>query len=251
MRIAIVDDELHCINRLMTLLEAEIRSGSSVHVFKTFDEAIRGIDILQPEVLFLDIQLQGRTGFEVLQGISFKGFSLIFTTAYEQYAINAFKFSALDYLLKPLVWADLNLAMEQAKKRLEEKHFTEKLKVLLSHLSSARKSNKISIATIEGYIFLEINQIIRCQADVNYTYIYTAGGDKYTASKTLKYFEDLLTEYNFFRVHSSHLINLEQVCKYTKGKGGYVTLSDGSTIEVSTRRRDAFLKACRIPHAQR
>jgi len=249
MRIAIVDDEQHCIDRLMTLLEPEISSGSSVHAFKTFDEAVHGIDTLQPEVLFLDVQLQDKTGFDVLQGISFKAFSLIFTTAYEQYAVHAFKFSALDYLLKPLISADLNLALEQAKKRLEEKQFTEKLKVLFSHLSPAGKSKKISIATVEGYIFLEINQIIRCQADVNYTHIYTANGDKYTASKTLKYFEDLLTEYHFFRVHNSHLINLGQVCKYNKGKGGYITLSDHSTIEVSTRRRDAFLQACRILHA--
>ncbi|WP_130854993.1 LytR/AlgR family response regulator transcription factor [Olivibacter jilunii] len=249
MRIAIVDDEQHCVDRLMSLLEPEISSGSSVHVFKTFTEAVVGIDTLQPEILFLDVQLHGKTGFDVLQHISFKGFSLIFTTAYEQYAVHAFKFSALDYLLKPLRRVDLSSALEQAKKRMEEKQFTEKLKVLFSHLSPAGKSKRISIATMEGYIFLEINRVIRCQADVNYTYIYTLDGDKYTASKTLKYFEDLLTEYNFFRVHNSHLINLEHVCKYNKGKGGYITLSDHSKIEVSTRRRDAFLQACRILHA--
>ncbi|WP_346239227.1 LytR/AlgR family response regulator transcription factor [Niabella insulamsoli] len=241
MTIVIVDDEQHCVASLLALLEPEIRKGGRVNVFSTVNEAVVGIDSLRPEILFLDIQLQDQTGFDVLQKVSFKEFSLIFTTAYEQYAVTAFKFSAIDYLLKPVSHRDLNHALQQAKQKLKERQFAEKLDVLFSHLPPTKGAKKISIATMDGYVFLDISQIIRCQADINYTYIFTTDGQKHTLSKTLKHFEDLLSAHRFFRVHNSHLINLDHVSKYHKGKGGYVTLSDGSVVEVATRRREAFL----------
>lgn len=213
--------------------------------YSTVEEGIKGVDGLRPDVVFLDVQLHDKTGFDVLSSVTHRNFSLIFTTAYEKYAIEAFKFSAIAYLLKPVDREDFEYALQKALDRAEQVQLQDRINVLLSHISRENSPKRISVPHKEGYVFLTVSEIMRCQADVNYTHIFTSDGKRYTASKTLKHFEQLLDGHQFFRTHNSHLINLGFVASYHKN--GYAVLSDGTKIEVSTRRRDAFVKACAQP----
>lgn len=239
----IIDDEPHCIARVETLLKPFAATIAVVGTYVTVETGILGIENLQPQVVFLDVQIHDQTGFDVLKALNTPAFEVIFTTAFEIYAVQAFKFSAIDYLLKPIDENDFRMAIDKLKLKIEAKDFSRKVDVLLDNISKKDAQKKITIPTQEGLEFLEISNIIRCEADINYTIIHTINGKKLTASKTLKSFETMLMNCNFFRVHNSHLINLNYVKKYIKGKGGYVTLVDHSIIEVSTRRKEEFLKA--------
>jgi two-component system LytT family response regulator len=240
-RAVIIDDEPHCIDRIKQLMEVD-KNLSLIGEFTTLAEGIVGLKTLQPDVLFLDVQIHEHTGFDVLRAIEDYSFEVIFITAFDAYAVHAFKFSAVDYLLKPVDADDFNVAINKVSDKLATKDFAKKVSHLLENITKPDKHKKISIPTFEGFEFLEITDIVRCQSDVNYTTIFTKNGQKLLVSKTLKSFEELLADCNFFRIHNSHLINLEYVKKYTKGKGGYVTLTDNTIIEVSTRRKDDFLK---------
>jgi len=247
MNIAIVDDEQHCIDALLELLNHYSEHIDSIKTYGNVEAAVKGINSFKPDILFLDIQLQDQTGFDVLKQLRFKDFNLVFCTAFEQYAITAFKFSAMDYLLKPIAGEEFNETMEKLLAKSEKDALNGKMQVLMSHLeSSGQQHKKICIPTIDGYMFLKMQEIIRCQADVNYTYIFTADQQKFVVSKTLKHFEDLLKPPHFFRIHNSHLVNMDYIQKYTKGKGGFVTLSDQTVLEVSTRRKDEFLRLCKL-----
>lgn len=239
---AVIDDEQHSTNRILTLLEPYAGKIKAV-CFTTAEEAVQGIETLRPDIVFLDVHLHGKTGFDVLLGITHHDFSLIFTTAYEQYAIKAFKFSAIDYLLKPIDTNDFKNAVQKALDKVKQNQLDERIGVLLSHLSAENSQRKISIPTKDGFNFLNISDIARCEADINYTHIFSAEGKKYTVSKPLKYFEGLLSGQNFFRIHNSHLINLNYVKAYAKS--GYVTLSDNTKLDVSVRKREALVKACK------
>lgn len=239
----IIDDEQHCIDRIEGLLKPYTDTITIVGTYLTAETGVQGICILDPDVVFLDVQIHEQTGFDVLKAVHQPTFEVIFTTAFEMYAVQAFKFSAVDYLLKPIDVEDFNFAIDKLNQKIEAKDFSKKVNVLLNNISKNDVQKKITIPTSDGLEFLEIENIIRCEADINYTIIYTMDGRKIVVSKTLKSFEALLVNCHFFRVHNSHLINLNHLVKYTKGKGGYVTLSDHSTIEVSIRRKDAFLKA--------
>lgn len=238
----IIEDEQHCIDRVKALLMPFAESIEVIEVYRDVASAVEGIQRLQPNLLFLDVQIHDQTGFDVLSAIENPQFEVIFTTAYERYAVQAFKFSAVDYLLKPIDADDFNHAIGKVSQKLMTKDFSSKVEVLLSNISKKDPHKKISIPTVEGYSFVEVSEIVRCQADINYTTIHLTNHQKMTVSKTLKTFEELLSDCNFFRVHNSHLINLTFIKKYTKGKGGYVTMSDNTDIEVSTRRKEALLK---------
>ncbi|WP_111307491.1 LytR/AlgR family response regulator transcription factor [Confluentibacter sediminis] len=241
MTIAIIDDEQHCIDRIVKLLEP-YKDKMKVVTYSSVETAIVGINTVKPEIVFLDVQIHNKTAFDILKAVDFNNFSLVFTTAYERYAIEAFKFSALDYLLKPITEEDFENTIQRIFKKAEQTHLTEQVNMLLANFSNDSTSKKISIPTHDGYLFLSISDIIRCQSNVNYTHIFAVDQKKYTVSKTLKYFEELLTNYGFFRIHNSHLINMSYIKAYSKN--GYVTLSDNCKLEVSVRRKDAFLKAC-------
>jgi two-component system, LytTR family, response regulator len=244
LRAVIIEDEQHCIDRLRSQL-TEVAS-SSIHLldsYQTIEEGLHAIRKLQPDVVFLDVQIQERTGFDLLIELKEINFEVIFTTAYERYAVQAFKFSAVDYLLKPVDINDLKEAISRLNDKISKKEMLGKLNVLLHNLKDMQgASKKISVPTINGFSFLAVNDIIRCQSDVNYTTIYLKENHKLTVAKTLKEFEELLTEYNFYRIHNSHLINLAYIKSYNKGKGGYVSMIDNSEVEVSTRRKEDFLK---------
>ncbi|MCK0147641.1 LytTR family DNA-binding domain-containing protein [Arenibacter sp. F26102] len=244
-RAIIIDDELHCINRLTELVKP-LENVTLVGAYTSVEEGSHAILALAPDLIFLDVQINDKTGFDLLEKVGKKDFEVIFTTAFDTYAVLAFKFSAVDYLLKPIDADDLIQALEKVNEKLDKKDFEKKVETLLSNLNKKDIHKRISIPTSEGLIFIEVSEIVRCQSDVNYTNIFLNGNKKITVSKTLKSFEALLSNCNFFRIHNSHLINLECISKYTKGKGGYVTLVDGTYLEVSTRRKEEFLK--RLAH---
>ncbi|UZD23564.1 LytTR family DNA-binding domain-containing protein [Algoriphagus halophytocola] len=240
MTIAIVEDEQHCTDRIMAFLKP-YSDRVRVICFNSLDSALEGLESERPEILFLDVMIGEKTGFDLLSKIANPDFCLIFTTSYEQYALDAFKLSAIDYLLKPIDRIDFDKAITKAFEKIDHKQLKERVGVLMNHLSHIHTSKKISIPSKEGYVFLTIQDILRCEADVNYTHVITVNAKKYTVSKTLKYFEALLKDFGFFRIHNSHLINLKCVNGYSKS--GYVTLMNGLVLEISVRRKDAFVHA--------
>ncbi len=244
MTIAIIDDEQHCMDRLMHFLVPHSKKHE-ITTFSTVEEAVEGLERLRPDIVFLDVQLGRETGFDLLSAVGHREFSLIFTTAYEKYAVEAFKYSAMAYLLKPIDREDFEEALKKATDRAQQVQLQERLDVLLSHISRENPFKRISIPHREGYTFPLVSDIVRCRADVNYTHIFCVDGKKYTASKTLKHFEQLLPAQQFFRIHNSHLVNLDYVASYDKN--GFVLLTDGSRLEVSSRKKEAFIKACTRP----
>lgn len=242
----IVDDEQHCIDRLERLLRSSTHNIQMITHCKTIAEAKKQIAKTTPDILFLDVQLGNETGFDLLTQLNRMDFEVIFTTSYDKYALKAIKFSALDYLLKPIENADLENALLKLRQQKSLKDTSKKMDVLFHNFKAHNASSKrIAIPTVEGLTMMDTKEIIRFQSDANYTHIHTLSRKKITASKTIKYFEDILDDNMFFRVHKSHLVNLDHIETYTKGKGGHITLSDGIQIEVAVRRKDELLKKLR------
>ncbi|MDN3671137.1 LytTR family DNA-binding domain-containing protein [Echinicola jeungdonensis] len=239
----IIDDEIHCIERLKKILLNHFSmSIQLVGTYKTVSGGKKAIEILNPDLIFLDIQLKSQSGFDLLNEIGKVNIHVIFTTAFEEYAIKAFKFNAIDYLLKPIDPSELADAIVRLQGEMKKNQQSEKFEILFKSLCEEKKSNKkIAVPTMNGLVILNISDIIRCQSDVNYTYIFLESGEKMMVSKSLKEFELLLKDYQFYRVHNSHLVNLDFIKSYFKGKGGYLELLDGSSVEVSSRRKSGLL----------
>ncbi|MBK7665883.1 MAG: response regulator transcription factor [Sphingobacteriaceae bacterium] len=183
-----------------------------------------------------------KNGFSLLEKVKNPEFEVIFTTAYNDYAIKAIKFSALDYLLKPIEVDELKAAiakLERIEKNSNTKIKSDAIDLLLANLKG--KSAKIAVPTFDGLQMLNAEDIIKCVANESYTQIYLVGGQKIMVSRLLKEYEELLENYNFFRIHNSTLINLKHVTKYVKGEGGYVVMSDGESCEVSRRKKNELL----------
>lgn len=206
-------------------------------------EALMLIQQHKPQLIFLDIEMPRMNGFEMLNELSEKNFHIIFTTAYDQYAIKAIKYAAFDYLLKPIDIEELRTAVSNIDTR--ENSQTKKQVELLSQnmLHPKKQLHKLAIPTLDGLMFYDINDIIHLEANSNYTNLYFSNKTKITASKTLKEFEELLPEDIFFRTHHSHLINLNYIKRYIKGDGGQIELQNGNYVDVSRRKKEEFLKA--------
>jgi two-component system LytT family response regulator len=214
-----------------------------IGAYRSVEDGVKAIRELEPALIFLDVEIQDKRGFDLLQQLNERSFAVIFTTAYQQYAVQAFKFSALDYLLKPIDPDDLMQAIQKLKEKKSQDEMAAKLDALFYNLKSMQgTTKKIGVPTVKGLSFTDVSDIVRCQSDINYTTIFLKDKQKIIVAKTLKEFEELLSGYNFYRVHNSHLINLSYVKSYNKGKGGFITMTDNSVIEVSTRRKDEFLK---------
>ncbi|MEI7734114.1 MAG: LytTR family DNA-binding domain-containing protein [Ferruginibacter sp.] len=213
------------------------------------DEATNGKEALiliqhhKPQLIFLDIEMPRMNGFEMLNELPDKNFHIIFTTAYDQYAIKAIKYAAFDYLLKPIDIEELKAAV--AKIEIQENNQTKKqVELMQQNMQQPKKQlSKLAIPTLDGLMFYNISDIIHLEANSNYTNIYLVNKIKITASKTLKEFEDLLPDDIFFRTHHSHLINLNYIKRYIKGDGGQIELQNGSFVDVARRKKEEFLKA--------
>ena len=198
------------------------------------------IEQCQPDIVFLDIQMPRMDGFEMLQQLQRKSFHLIFTTAYDQYAIQAIRFAAFDYLLKPVDIEELKAAVEKIIHAGQPVNNGGRLETLAYNLQTAL--NKIVISTVEGLLFFDIGEIIHIEAQSNYTVFSFTNRPRLTVSRTLKEFEDLLPPEQFFRTHHSHIINLQFIKRYVKGDGGQIELKNGELVDVSRKKKEEFLK---------
>ena len=224
-----------------------------INVIAEADNGQEGILLIEhhkPDIIFLDIEMPRMNGFDMLKEIKEKNFHVIFTTAYDQYAIKAIKYAAFDYLLKPIDIEELKATVEKVEQAIQhvetEKNSQVKKQVELiqQNIEHPKKQfHKLAIPTSEGLMFYDINDIIHLEANSNYTNIYFSNKTKILASKTLKDFEELLPEDVFFRTHHSHLINLNYIKRYIKGDGGQIELQNGNYVDVSRRKKDEFLKA--------
>jgi two-component system LytT family response regulator len=238
----IVDDEPYCCESLAALLEKYCPDVKILDICYSAASALQSIREQKPEVLFLDIEMPHMNGFELLEKLPAINFKLIFTTSYDQYAIKAIHFSALDYLLKPIDREELQRALQKVLNNVANP-LPQQIEILLQKLQHPTVSiNKIAIPTMEGLQMILVDSIISCSADSNYTILFLKNKQKITASRTLKEIEEMLDDYSFARVHHSFLVNLNEVEKYIKGEGGYLLMSDGTTIDVSRSRKELLLK---------
>ena len=208
-------------------------------------EGIKLIESVHPKMVFLDIEMPHMNGFEMLQQIRVKNFHVIFTTAYDQYAIKAIKFAAFDYLLKPVDIEELKTAVRNAEAHSTIQNTGERLETLMQNLSSKHQLQKIAVPTMEGLLFFNLSEIIYLQAESNYTNIYFKDHPKLIASRTLGDFEELLPTDIFYRPHNSYLINLNYIKRYIKGDGGQIEMQNGDYVDVSRRKKEEFIKLIR------
>lgn len=236
----LIEDEKKSLLTLQKLLE---RYCPQIYVAGTAGTVSEGEQVLlevQPELVFLDIAMPDGDAFDLLERLETIHFEIVFITAYNEFALKAFEFSTLHYILKPINHTDLIEAVNRYEKARSNDHISDRLEVLNQNL----KNNyvKISLPTNDGLIILAIDSVTRIEADSNYSEFFLNDRSSVIVSKPLNYFEELLADLNFFRVHNTHLVNLKYVKKYSKGRGGLITLSDGSQIGVSAHRKKEFLQ---------
>jgi len=240
-KIVIIDDE----NRTRELIARMIDSfGFDVVTYpegENVQSGIEAIEMHQPDIVFLDIQMPDGTGFDVIRSIENKSFEVIFITAHEEFAIKAIKFSALDYLLKPIDTTELKAALEKALDAIDDKKESSQFDALQKNIQPSEK-RRLVLKTQESVHVVELDQIIRCEADRNYTSFFLKDSKKILVSKTLKEYETLLSGHNFLRVQQSHLVNIDYVDRYDKKNGGAVVMKDGSEVPLSPAKRDLFFK---------
>lgn len=243
MKAVIIDDEKRSRESLAALVQ-EYCAGVEVQAHaEGVADGLEAIAAHKPNLLFLDIELQDGTGFDLLEKSGNSQFHVIFTTAFENYALRALKMSAVDYLLKPIDPAELSKAVSKARERLAAEQHGRNFEILLQNIHAGGGKHKIALPSSDGLTFVNVSDIIRCEADGSYTHFFFKEHKKILVSKKIKEYEELLTPYQFVRVHHSHLVNLNEVSKYVRGDGGYVVMSDGQTVYVSKRKKEDFMSA--------
>lgn len=244
MKTVIVEDEFHCKEGLKNLIEEFCEGLVICGEATSVDEAISVIQYHQPDLVFMDIEIIDGTGFDVILGLANPDFHLIFTTAFDHYAIRAIRFNALDYLLKPIDLDELRDAVEKAKSWNDQKNRNKNLEYLITNLKAEQNENPvITLSTSNSFEYVRVSQIIRCEAQGAYTKFFIKRRQPILVSRILKEFEGLLNEHGFFRVHQSHLVNLKEVEKYIKTDGGYVLLNDQTKLGVARSKRENFFEA--------
>lgn len=240
-KVLIIDDE----NRTRELIARMIDSfGFDIEVIpegENVQSGIAAIEKYNPDIVFLDIQMPDGTGFDVIRSVENKTFEVVFITAHEEFAIKAIKFSALDYLLKPVDATELKAAVEKALEAVENNAEEGQFDALQKNIQPNEK-RRLVLKTQESVHVVELDQIIRCEADRNYTSFFLKESKKILVSKTLKEYETLLSAHNFLRVQQSHLINIAYVERYDKKNGGAVVMKDGSEVPLSPAKREVFFK---------
>jgi len=239
----LVDDEIHGLDTLGILLADFCPEVQVVDRCSSAKKALESITKTKPDLVFLDIEMPVMNGFELLEQFAEIPFSVIFTTSYDQYAIKAIRFSALDYLLKPVDPKELIAAIHKVEKK-KNPPTPEQLQMLLQQLQHREGPlTRIAIPTSEGFELVPADEVVRCEANDNYTYLFLKNKTRIIASRTLKEIEEQLREFpQFIRVHHSYVVNLNEVIKYVRGEGGYLSMTDGSTVNVSRSRKEALLK---------
>lgn len=241
-RVVIVEDEPHAQVTLKDFLHRH-DDITVVGTAATTAAARALCDLHQPELVFCDVHLPPHTSFDWLQTYPALPFDIIFTTSFEEYAVKAFRLAAVDYLVKPLDEEQLSISLDKFRQRKQAGDSAAHVRQLLSNLSMPPALARVALPSLTGFLFVAVKDIVRCESDNTYTTFYLMDKRKIVVSKTLKECEQMLTDYRFFRVHNSHLVNLDYLVEYVKGEGGVVKMADGSHVDVSRRRKDEFLKA--------
>lgn len=236
----IIDDEEQAINALEHELKEHCPEMKIIGQANSVFTAVKLINELKPELIFLDIQLMDGLGFDVLEQIEDRNVQVIFTTAYSEYAIRAFRFNAVDYLLKPIDSVDLVRAVQKLL-QAENSELKQRINSLISNQKLAEKDKKIAIATAEGIHLFPLETIVKLNSERNYTKVYFSNGKTLLSAKTLKDFEELLTQYKFMRIHQSYIVNLMHIKSYMSKDGGYILMEDNSTVPLAARKKSALL----------
>jgi len=238
----IIDDEKHSCDALKMLLDKCCPHVQVLTICHSGDEGINKINELKPQLVFLDIEMPHMNGFQMLEKLPEISFEIIFTTSYDQYAITAFKFSALDYLLKPVDREELEKAVKKVERKMSPA-ISQQLEILMQKINQPFVPvQRIALPTMQGLEFVPVESITRCDSSNNYTEFFLAGNKRLLVSRTLKEVEDMLAEYGFLRVHHSHIVNLNAITRYIKGEGGYLVMADGSTVDVSRSRKELLIQ---------
>ncbi|MBS1668530.1 MAG: response regulator transcription factor [Bacteroidetes bacterium] len=241
-RTVIIDDEYRNISILKAVVS---KFCPELQVIADARDAREGFEIIslhKPDLLFLDIEMPYGNAFDLLDKLMPIDFEVIFVTAFNEYALKAFRYSAIDYLLKPVSIVELKKSVERAVKRINDREANDNLKNLMHNFRAQTDiGKKIAIPNKEGMVFIPVADIIRCEASGSYTNLFLKGVGKVVSSKSIKEYEDLLPTALFFRVHHSHIINMGEIKKYHRGRGGEVEMTDGVKIDVAVRRKDEFL----------
>ena len=238
----IIDDEPKNVRVLKNMLREFCPEVSLLGEANNSNEGKELIQQKKPQLVFLDIEMPYGNGFDLLNALMPIDFEVIFVTAFDKYMLQALKYSALDYLLKPVNIEELKVAVQHAEVRIKKNSINQQLTVLLDNFKKHDLGlKKIAVPNAEGFDFILIEDIVRCEAQGAYTRIFTRDSKKILVSKPLKEYENLLPENIFLRVHHSHLVNLNHIKKYNRGRGCYIEMDDVTAIEVATRRKDEFL----------
>jgi two-component system LytT family response regulator len=246
-QVIIVDDEKKAVSALEKMLSRYFPEINIVATTQQPQEAIELIKRLEPDLVFMDVEMPLMTGFEVLEALGDIHFSTIFTTAYHEYAIKAIRYSALDYLLKPLSEDELRQAIQRYKEKVKSTAQQQQFNLLFDNIKNISNSfSKITVSTIDGMLFLYVNEIIYCESESSYTTFYMRSGEKIVSSKTMKEYEELLPPHLFFRIHHSYLVNMHEIKRYIKGEGGTVILNNLVELPVSKRKKEEFLKKLKL-----
>lgn len=238
-RTIIVDDEKSSLIILQKLLEKNCDNIEIIATGQSVEEGIKIIEEHNPDLVFLDINMPDGDGFEILEKIENITFEIIFTTAYDKYAIKAFEFAALHYLLKPIKAEELIEAVERYELHKNE-NLSEKIEVLSNNLN--KNLDRLILPASNGMSIIQLDDILRCESSNNYTTFYLTNNDKIMVSKSINNYEKILAESHFCRIHNQHIVNLKYIKKYVKGRGGYVTLINDKQVDVSEGRKKEFLQ---------
>lgn len=244
MNAILVDDEVAGIKTLQRMLERHCPSVDIVATGSNAETAKKQIETLKPDVVFLDIQMPGKSGIEMIAELTDKNFEIIFVTAHNEYILQALQYSAADYLLKPVDEDRLIEAVQRAEKRIKEGKKDELTETLLYNISKAGQPEemRLCLPTMKGFIILKLDEILYCEAERSYTVFHLADKKTVMVSKPLLEYENILDTTGFFRIHKSFLINLKHVKEYQRGEGGTVIMSNNAEIEVSRRKKESFLQ---------
>jgi two-component system LytT family response regulator len=241
MKAILIDDEQNALEMLEWMLQKHCPDVTILAMCSSPLDGIQKIQELKPDLIFLDIEMPQLNGFDLLARLGKHNADVIFTTAYNQFAVKAFKACALDYLLKPIDPDDLKSAVAKAANN-KNKMSQEQLELLMNYMKPEKKSKRVALTASDHLVFVETDNIIYCESDSNYTIFFLKGGEKVMVSKTLKDVEEILEGADFFRIHASYLINMKHVSKFTRGDGGYVVMSNNQQITVSRKKKDEFFE---------
>ncbi len=242
MKVLVVDDEKNAREAIVTLLELYFPADTIIYQAESVHSAVDVIYKTDPDLLLLDIQLKDGSGFDILRKLDAISIPVIFITAYEEFAIRAFKFSAIDYLLKPIDPDELQQAVLKAKQKIEKERIADRLEVFTRHFKEAESNRRMVLKTADAIFFIQLEDIIYCQAEGAYTRFFLANEKPILVSRSLGEYEEMINSRHFIRVHQSFLVNMNRVIRYEKGDGGNLIVYREQSIPVSIRKKETVLE---------